>query len=200
MKKVVCFGLCFLIVLCSFVLSFADSSLQPILVPQGSSSDTSSALISPDGYYTWSNIVPAYVVYYKTEGSDRLSMLFFSDASGTTFYSRPVNGSTTSPISLSRQYHGYYFFLNNLSSSGFPQSFLDSLPVMPSGYSAQDVIDSVDSSLFSVTFDLTYLVDGSISWLSTFAQAVKNSGLLLFMVLFGFVGVGIGLFRRFYNG
>lgn len=200
MKKVVCFGLCFLIVLCSFVLSFADSSLQPILVPQGSSSDVSSALISPDGFYTWSNNVPAYVVYFKTVGSDRLSMLFFSDSSGTTFYSRPVNGSTTSPISLSRQYNGYYYFNQNISTTNFPQSFLDSLPVMPSDFTAQDAIDSVDGSLFSVSFDLTYLVDGSVSWLSTFAQAVKNNGLLLFMVLFGFVGIGIGLLRRFHNG
>lgn len=41
------------------------------------------------------------------------------------------------------------------------------------------------------------LVTGSTSWLGSMASAVVGSPLLLFFVISGFVGIGVGLLFRF---
>lgn len=41
------------------------------------------------------------------------------------------------------------------------------------------------------------LVTGSVSWVGSMATAVAGSPLLLFFVISGFVGIGIGLLMRF---
>lgn len=45
------------------------------------------------------------------------------------------------------------------------------------------------------------LVTGSVTWLTSMVGAVTtaSNALLLFFVLFGFVGIGIGLLKRFVN-
>lgn len=202
MKKVVCFGLCLLIVLASFVLSFADSVSipSPYLLPV--SDGTSLNIGVPIPYsngtlrYFSSNNSPVYICFYDIGQGTKY--VLFSDFPDTVVYNNFSNNSVDPPtsLSLSNYYNGYYF------TSGSSQSISSSVPVLVSSdvTSIYDVIDSVSSSVFGVNFNLSYLVDGSISWFSTFAEAVKNNGLLLFMVLFGFVGIGIGLLRRFHNG
>lgn len=48
---------------------------------------------------------------------------------------------------------------------------------------------------------VTALVNGSVTWLGAMVTAVTttSNALLLFFVLFGFVGIGIGLLKRFVN-
>lgn len=45
------------------------------------------------------------------------------------------------------------------------------------------------------------LVTGSVTWLTAMVTGVTtaSNALLLFFVLFGFVGIGIGLLKRFVN-
>lgn len=43
------------------------------------------------------------------------------------------------------------------------------------------------------------LVTGSVTWLTSIVTYVTSAPLLLFFVLVGFVGIGIGLLMRFVN-
>ena len=43
---------------------------------------------------------------------------------------------------------------------------------------------------------ITSIVSGGATWVSTSISTVTSTPLLLFFVLSGFVGVGIGLFKR----
>lgn len=45
---------------------------------------------------------------------------------------------------------------------------------------------------------ITSIVTGAVSWIGSYIGAITASGntLLLFFVIFGFVGTGIGLIRR----
>lgn len=188
MKKVVCFGLCFLIVLSSFVLTFASGS-SPVILPIGSSSDVGTGLKisygSSDRYFR-SNVSPVYLVFARIGGS--VQKILFSDIYNAAVYYGDQNSNYTTYY-LTTSYGGFY-----LSSSG--QGVEDSY-IYGDFDSVESLIDDINSSVFSTTFDLTYLINGSVSWLSSMAQAVKNNGLLLFFVAVVFVGVGIGLFNRF---
>lgn len=46
---------------------------------------------------------------------------------------------------------------------------------------------------------ISSLVTGSVSWLGSIVTTVTATPLLLFFVLAGFVGIGIGLLMRFVN-
>lgn len=46
---------------------------------------------------------------------------------------------------------------------------------------------------------ITSLVTGAASWLTSIVTTVTAAPLLLFFVLSGFVGIGIGLLMRFVN-
>lgn len=189
MKKVICLGLCFIFVLTCFVFSFANSS--PVIIPLSDNPSNSGYSIVNTQGVVWSfsaNNSPVYVVFAEVNNSK--TILFFSDSPNTVVY---WNSSTSGLFSyqLTNNYNGYYF---TYSSALVPDDY-----IYGSFDSVYDVIDSVDSSVFSTTFDLTYLIDGSVSWLSSMSQAVKTNGLLLFFVLIIFVGVGIGLLKRFNN-
>lgn len=41
--------------------------------------------------------------------------------------------------------------------------------------------------------------DGALGWASTVANTVTGTPLLLFGVVLGFIGIGIGLFKRLLN-
>lgn len=43
------------------------------------------------------------------------------------------------------------------------------------------------------------IVTGSVSWLTSITALVTSTPILLFFVLAGFVGIGIGLLMRFVN-
>lgn len=46
---------------------------------------------------------------------------------------------------------------------------------------------------------ISSLVTGSVTWLTSIVTYVTSAPLLLFFVLVGFVGIGIGLLMRFVN-
>lgn len=186
MKKIVCFGLCFMIVLSSFVLGFADGG-SPVIIPQGTSGGFSVTFSNGSITYYASNNSPVYIVFYHGSSGDRV--LAFSDVQYSRLYAT-TNNSTNS-YGLINEYNGFYF-TGSVSIAPEDRYFIDGT------YSSdQDVIDYINNTVFSTTFDLTYLVDGSVSWLSSMAQAAKNNGLLLFLVTVSMVGIGIGLFNRF---
>ena len=72
MKKVVCFGLCFLIVLCSFVMCFAaewqEEGSSPSILPVG---DPSFPVVMGNGvtYYFSASSSPVYIVSWATSSS-----------------------------------------------------------------------------------------------------------------------------------
>lgn len=189
MKKIVCFGLCFLIVLSSFVLCFADGG-SPVILPVGDSSTTSGLVINfanGDSRYFFANKSPVYLAFVSVNGSNVI--LTFSDSSGSiAYWARP--GVNAYAHYLNSQYDGYYY------NTSWDVPLTDSLYIGDFD-SIESAIDYIDNTVFSTTFDLTYIVDGSVSWLSSMAQAAKNNGLLLFLVTVSMVGVGIGLFNRF---
>lgn len=49
----------------------------------------------------------------------------------------------------------------------------------------------------AITGAIGQLVTGSTSWLGTMVTTVVGAPLLLFFVISGFVGIGIGLLMRF---
>lgn len=188
MKKIVCFGLCFMIVLSSFVLCFADVG-SPAVLPV-SDVLNSGVLVnysSGNSQYYRANLSPVYIAFYENNGT--FYRLIFSDSSNAIVSYNRSDLDSSSSISLTSVYNGYYY-VSSLSSE--PLNYF-----VGSFSSPQDAIDSIASSVFNVTFDLTYLIDGSVSWISSLAQAAKNNGLLLFLVTVSMVGVGIGLFNRF---
>lgn len=52
-------------------------------------------------------------------------------------------------------------------------------------------------SMSDIVTAIGNLVTGSVSWVGSMASAVVGSPLLLFFVISGFVGIGIGLLMRF---
>lgn len=50
----------------------------------------------------------------------------------------------------------------------------------------------------SIVNNITTLVSGAISWITSYVGAITAEGneLLLFFVIFGFIGTGIGLIHR----
>lgn len=190
MKRIVVFCLCLLIVLSSFVLCFADFS--PLIMPVGNSGGLKIPLSNGNYYSFSSSNSPTYVFWYKPVDTSYYVCLYFSDLSNTLVY-RQLNDNTPAAVTLTSEHNGFYYTYN--STSVHP---VDSYIYFPDTVmSVTDMIDYLNSSVFGVGFDLTYLVDGSVSWLSSMAQAVKTNGLLLFFVLTIFVGFGIGLFNRF---
>lgn len=192
MKKVVCFGLCFLIVLSSFVLSFAADA-SPVILPVGDVTDNNFgyrvSFENGSVRFYRSNSSPVYFAFAYV--NDSLRVLVFSDSPGS-YVTYNVDGSDSySTWYLSNEYDGFYY---SIAFSVSP----DDNYIMSGNYSSvNDLIDSIGSSVFSTVFDISYIVDGSVSWLSSMAQAAKNNGLLLFLVTVSMVGVGIGLFNRF---
>lgn len=192
MKKIVCFGLCFMIVLSSFVLCFASGS--PVILPNGGQNNSGALKIEFGGgqvrWYNTNSIYPVYLVFANVNGSP--TFLAFSDHSSTVVraFNTPDNYYT---YNLSNEYNGYYYVNNS-----FQFDFSDSPYYYDGDFSSiQSLIDDINNSVFSTSFDLSYLINGSVSWLSSMAQAAKNNGLLLFLVTVSLVGVGIGLFNRF---
>ena len=57
--------------------------------------------------------------------------------------------------------------------------------VMESGFTMTSIISAI-----------TEIFTGGVSWLGTVSDTVTGNPLLLFGVLIGFIGVGIGLFKR----
>lgn len=55
------------------------------------------------------------------------------------------------------------------------------------------------ATMADIIAGVTSLVTGSVSWLGSMVTAVVGSPLLLFFTLVGFVGIGIGLLKRFTN-
>lgn len=55
------------------------------------------------------------------------------------------------------------------------------------------------TSVSAIVQDVTTIVSGSTSWISTVGTTIAGNSMLLFMVLVSFVGIGIGLFRRLVN-
>lgn len=53
----------------------------------------------------------------------------------------------------------------------------------------------------TITTAITTIITASVSWVSTAVGMITAEGneLLLFMILFGFVGTGIGLIKRLVN-
>lgn len=52
-------------------------------------------------------------------------------------------------------------------------------------------------SMADIVTAIGNLVTGSVTWLGSMATAVVGSPLLLFFVISGFVGIGVGLLFRF---
>lgn len=184
MKKIVTISLCLIIVLLSFEVCFADNAF-PIILPVGDGITNSLVNINGYNFYASTNNSPTYIVFYYNTFDGHKTMLAFSETPSTKLYF----GESPSTYNLSSGYNGFYY-------SSWYASFPESAS-LGSFNGNKAVIEYLQSNVFDTTFNLTYLVNGSISWLSTFAQAVKNSPLLLFFVIFIFVGIGIGLLNRF---
>lgn len=197
MKKVVCFGLCFLIVLCSFVLSFATVSDEPspFFIPYSTIDNPTGGFLvtSPEPRYIYSDSSsPVYGVFYQISSyPTRSYYVYFSEVPCTVSIYR-VQGEDLRTVNLSNEYNGFYY-------SSFYGFIPDNVPIFsnPDDLSATGIIDLVNSSFFMTTFDLSTLVDGSGQWVSSLANAVLEQPLLLFLILSIFVGIGIGLFNRF---
>lgn len=52
-------------------------------------------------------------------------------------------------------------------------------------------------SMADIVTAIGNLVTGSVTWLSSMASSVASTPLLLFFVISGFVGIGVGLLMRF---
>lgn len=191
MRKFIVITLSCVIVLLSFAFCFADVG-SPVILPVASEPDEGIPITYTSGQirYYRSNESPVYLVFYNNGNNN--SELYFSESSSAVVEFNIKGQTSETSHALDSQYNGYYFKAN--TSLTPTQYMLDGVFSSP-----EAVIDYVNDTVFSTTFSVTYLIDGSISWLSSLAQAVKDNGLLLFFVLFIFVGVGFGLFRRFTN-
>lgn len=57
-------------------------------------------------------------------------------------------------------------------------------------------MDGTTITMTSIISAITEIFTGGITWLGTVSDTVSANPLLLFGVLIGFIGVGIGLFKR----
>lgn len=57
-------------------------------------------------------------------------------------------------------------------------------------------MDATTITMTSIISSITEIFTGGISWLGTVSDTVSSNPLLLFGVLIGFIGVGVGLFKR----
>lgn len=55
---------------------------------------------------------------------------------------------------------------------------------------------TIISAITSIVGSLGESASGAVSWVSDFVSAIVGQPLLLFFVVFGFVGTGIGLIHR----
>lgn len=206
MKKIVCFGLCMMIVLCSFVLSFAmdiTNSAAPVLVPV--TEDPTQGLLTWSGVsdYTVSTTFTGsaiYFTYFYNPDTDAIYEIFFSNSPGATAITYNVkNGSST--LRTLNSFDGQYYYYRSLASGS--SSYL----VIP--YFTYSGTFDISAAMTYLT-DLVYtggivsvissLVSGSISWVTVVADSVVLDPLLLFLILSIFIGIGVGLFRRFSRG
>lgn len=191
MKKIVCFGLCFMIILCSFVLCFADGGT-PVILPVGDSGSTTGFYVpvsNSAGWYFSSNVSPVYLAAYLDQSGSK-NIVLFSDESGSIVYRYSDSSGSHTTYNLNSQYNGFYYTFST-------SAFLSDSIILGTFDSPQELIDYVNDSVFSTAFSITYLVDGSVLWLSSMASAALEHPLLLFLILAGFTGIAIGLFNRF---
>jgi len=52
------------------------------------------------------------------------------------------------------------------------------------------------STVANIVTIVTEIVEGAISWMGSFVQAITSNELLLFFVVLGLVGLGVGLIKR----
>lgn len=57
-------------------------------------------------------------------------------------------------------------------------------------------MDGTTITMTSIISAITEIFTGGITWLGTVSDTVSSNPLLLFGVLIGFIGVGVGLFKR----
>lgn len=62
---------------------------------------------------------------------------------------------------------------------------------------AEEVVEKMTMQL--LVGDLGKIVEGAMGWAKTVATTVAGNPLLLFGVVVGFVGLGVGLFKRLMN-
>ena len=61
------------------------------------------------------------------------------------------------------------------------------------------VIAAAEMTLASLLTDIGSVFTSAMSWMSSVATAVSGNPLLLIGVIIGFIGVGVGLFKRLLN-
>lgn len=193
----------FLLFICLIVISipvFADS-FSPVILPVYTSSDLMYRVdFSSGGYRSYASLPDnSSAVYfsYAVSGTDSdpfLRQLLVSEAPFQFILNR--NGTLTT-VTASEYVDGYYVFSLGIGSR--VSELVSSPPVFYSvGSSDSEIISSALSSIprgFSGI--LSVLVGGSLSWLKLISDAVLTDSLLLLFVLFGFVGIAIGLLFRF---
>lgn len=57
-------------------------------------------------------------------------------------------------------------------------------------------MDETGITMTSIISSITEIFTGGLTWLGSVSDTVVQNPLLLFGVLIGFIGVGIGLFKR----
>lgn len=63
-------------------------------------------------------------------------------------------------------------------------------------------MDTTTTTVMTMAQVITTIGDvfqGALGWASTVANTVTNTPLLLFGVVLGFIGIGVGLFKRLLN-
>lgn len=202
MRRFIPLILVFVLVFATFVPCFAATvDVSPVLLPS-SSPIFDDVLNSPfyiditgvgEYHYSASNSSSVYfVILPQLSSESRYRTLAISNLPNQSLHIiRSNNPGVVTVEPLTNYYNGYYYTGGNfeITSTNVPISSYTDLHAFLDDFFAT----------YSVSFSLGDMVSGSVSWLSTVAYAVKSSSLLLFMVIFSFIGIGIGLFRRFLN-
>lgn len=155
-----------------------------------------------NNYATHSSEDGVYYYYLERENQPQL-IVFWSYSPSVVDFSYIASGSD-SPISSTINlnydsgreiYFSYHAFWPYSSFSYSPSIIADNI-----GQSLDLAVQSSPYPDNSALATLSYIVHGSVSWLSAVVDGVLQAPMLLFLILSSFIGIAVGLLFRFRRG
>lgn len=193
------FPIVLILVLCfGVVFAFADSEWYRGSSPVLLGGVPYKIYTSSEVYLLNSDLVPIYgYVFSESLGSSGNRLMLYSFEPTSVSQVNPVTGTSTlieinSPIVV----NGTKYYRSQTLNVSLD---LINFPIVTGGTALESlnfVINQFGNN-GNIFTSISLFVISSVSWLTAFVRAVIGAPLLLFFMLSGFVGIGIGFFDRF---